>query len=134
MTKTYQTEQRKLLIDFLSRNSGKQLTVDEIAAQFPAGKSTLYRLIGKLTKEGLVRKSANENSRKFFYEFLGADSCHAHFHLKCSDCGKLIHLESDISAKLHTNLLNSYNFEADAFKTTIVGKCENCVISAEAKL
>ena len=60
---SYRTEQKKLLLEYLSAHKDNSLTIDEIIEGISAtesesgavpGKSTVYRLINKLLEEGKV--------------------------------------------------------------------------------
>ena len=55
MKNTYNTVQRKRLTDYLEKNCDRELSSSEIIAAVSgdvAGKSTVYRLIGKLCDDG----------------------------------------------------------------------------------
>lgn len=130
--KTYHTEQKKALLDFLSGNSDKQFTIEEIA-EFMSGinapaKSTLYRLMTKLVDDGHVKRFVKGNSRVFLYQYAGTEHCNMHLHLKCMQCGQLIHLEEDRSQDLQQRILAENHFIVDKSATTIFGQCENCAL------
>lgn len=129
MKKVYQTNQRKLLIDFLKSNASKRYTIEEISSNlsgFKIGKSTLYRLMNSLVEEGAVSRISEGNSRHFVYQIYDTEDCNYHMHLKCSDCGALIHLGSEESASMK-KILSDYNgFQVDGKKTMIIGKCYKC--------
>ena len=54
--KTYQTEQKKQLLDFLREHKEEHYTIDQIIlnlqGEHTPGKSTVYRLIKQLVEEG----------------------------------------------------------------------------------
>ena len=52
--------------------------------------------------------------------------CDAHLHLKCVDCGRLIHLDEDVSDALQSDLLRAAGFTVDGRSTTIYGTCAAC--------
>ena len=125
---SYNTEKRHLLIEFFKINSQKAYTVDEICnAVIPQAncKSTIYRLVAKLCDEGMLRKLLDEESGKVTYQYLGNVSCHEHFHLKCKDCGRLIHLDDRVSRALLDGLIANQGFELDS-GAMLFGKCQSC--------
>ena len=55
----YATAGKKMLVDFLLENRNRHYTVEEIAEHLPEiGKSSVYRLVGRLYSEGFVRRKA----------------------------------------------------------------------------
>lgn len=131
---TYQTEQKKLLIEFLKRHGDKAFTIDEIADQMKneyknsplPGKSTVYRLMPKLCGDGLIKKFTKDNSRKSYYQIVDGKDCISHLHLKCTSCGKLVHLSVSASEAVLADVLNNSDFSIDKKQTVLFGKCSGC--------
>ncbi|MEE1138467.1 MAG: transcriptional repressor [Acutalibacteraceae bacterium] len=125
--KTYNTHQRKSLIDFLQSNSEKAFTIEEIINGIGGeiSQSTAYRLMTKLVEDGLVHRTVKGNSRSFVYQYISDKKCDGHLHMKCTDCGKVYHLDSNVTAQIHNNILNSTSFEVDNH-TVLMGKCGMC--------
>ncbi len=126
--KTYNTHQRKALIDFLQAHSKEAFTVEEIVEKMSGGgisQSTAYRLMTKLVEEGLVHRSVKGNSRSFIYQYINSEKCDGHLHMKCTDCGKVYHLDSGITALIQNDIKASTHFEIDSH-TMLLGKCGNC--------
>ena len=91
----YNTEQKKILLDFLEANSENSYTIEEIISALGnrgIGKSTVYRLMTQLVEEKKVRKSAGEG-RQFLYRITANEKCRHHLHLQCKDCGTVLHLD-----------------------------------------
>ncbi len=125
--KIYHTHQRQLLIDFLQSNPDKAYTIEEIIGHVNAdelSKSTVYRLMTKLVGDGLVHRSVKGNSRTFVYQFINSEKCEGHLHIKCTDCGKVYHLDSAVSSEIK-NDVSSSGFEIDSH-TVLLGKCGKC--------
>lgn len=127
---TYHTAQKKFLIDFLYRHADQAFTVEEIAAglsgEHAPGKSTLYRLLPHLVEAGQVKRFTREGSRKSVYQAVGCSHSDAHLHLKCTDCGKLLHLDDDASTAVLRNVLRNSHFAVDEKQTVLFGKCGSC--------
>ena len=127
--KGYQTEQKKLLLAYLSSHADRSFTLDELAAVMTAcgvGKSTVYRLVARLSDEGAVRRYAREEGRGYTYQYLERQECHSHLHLRCSICGRVIHLSEEISRIFAKTLLESNQFQLDDSRTLLFGRCDAC--------
>ena len=126
--RVYNTQQRKSLIDFLSRNSDKAFTIEEIICSMGEGRlsqSTAYRLMTKLVEDGLVHRSVKGNSRNSVYQFISESKCEGHLHVKCTDCGKVFHLDSGISSHIKHDIKDSADFVIDN-QSVLLGKCGKC--------
>ena len=109
---TYNTEKRTELLGFLESNADTAFSIEEICARLTAdgkGKSTLYRQMAKLVEEGYVSRIPT-GSRRFVYQYRDKQHCGEHLHLKCLDCGRLLHLNAEASASLGRDLLSREGF------------------------
>ncbi|MBE7023397.1 MAG: Fur family transcriptional regulator [Ruminococcaceae bacterium] len=130
----YQTAQKKVLTDFLTENCEKTFSVEELYTEMEKiyekktlpGKSTVYRLIQQMTEEGIVKRTAKENSRKFVYQIAGGEHCAFHLHMKCMDCGKILHMNDDDSLRLMAQVFEKNRFSVDEKYTVLVGRCCEC--------
>ena len=126
--KTYRTAQRNCLLQFLKENSDRAFTIEEIVEALEAesvAKSTVYRLMTKLTEENLVHRTVKGNSRSFVYQYISDETCENHLHIKCTDCGKVYHLDSGITSIIQNDIKANTSFEIDSH-TVLLGKCGNC--------
>lgn len=136
----YNTEQKKLLLGFLKSNKDKSFTVEEIESEMinsgltPPGISTIYRLVSKLSKAGTVKKFTPENKRKAVYQLQGGSECDEHLHMKCTECGKLLHMSDNASRELLEKILGLSNFSVDKEKTVLFGKCRVCESNSKASI
>lgn len=128
----YQTKPRRQLLTFLAENPDKSYTAEEIAAALSErhgadapGKSTVYRLVGKLLQEQEIRRFEPEGSHRSYYQRAGCTG-HDHLHLKCTDCGRLIHMKETASARLQRAILLESGFAVDEHQTVIFGRCNAC--------
>lgn len=125
--KTYNTSQRQQLVDFMKKNADTQYTIEEIAECIhTVGKSTVYRLINRMVDEGIVRRTVRGNSRQFLYQYSAAEGCSSHLHMKCRECGKVLHMDDGQSKRLMEILHESRNFDLDLRETLLMGTCEKC--------
>ena len=125
----YKTKQKELLLDYLRQTSDTPQSVDAIVAGlkgrgYALGQSTVYRLIKRLCDEGTL-KCFSEN-KKFLYQLVGGDECHHHLHLKCKQCGRLLHMDHAQSEKLIGDIFGSNGFAVSEEDTTLFGTCGAC--------
>ena len=131
----YNTEQKKLLLDFLERNSDRSYTIDEIvegikssSGEHSLGRSTVYRLMTRLCEEKRVQRFAGEGSRRFLYRMIADDHCRDHLHLKCLSCGKILHLDRATSDALLEQVRLMKDFSVSEEDTLLFGNCAQCRI------
>ena len=125
---TYNTEKRAAVISFLENNRSYAFTIDEIAERLSpdgSGKSTYYRLISKLVEEGAVKRISDEKTRHTTYQYLGDHGCDEHLHLKCKECGKLIHLDHETSHSVEEAIMQVGGFSIDE-GAILFGRCKGC--------
>ena len=126
--KTYHTHQRASLLNFLKENSERAFTIEEIIENLnnsEIAKSTVYRLMQKLVEESLVHRTVKGNSRSFVYQYISDEKCENHLHMKCTDCGKVYHLDSGVTSIIQNNIKSNTSFEIDSH-TVLLGKCGEC--------
>lgn len=126
--KVYHTHQRQCLLDFMQSNPEKAFTIEEIIDLIPGdsiSQSTVYRLMTRLVDDGLIHRTVKGNSRKFVYQFISKGNCNDHLHMKCTDCGKVFHLDSTVTTSIRKNINSNTDFEIDSH-TVLLGKCGKC--------
>ncbi|MGI6688186.1 MAG: Fur family transcriptional regulator [Christensenellales bacterium] len=131
---SYQTQQRKALLDYLQRHADQAFTAGEIAkgmrldpdvAVKPAA-STVYRLLTLLTQEGCIRRFVWEEGRQYLYQALACGSGEGHLHLKCNACGRFIHMEESQSDRILQEISHALQFQVDEGQTVLFGHCAKC--------
>ena len=116
MRNSYHTQQRCALLAFLSAHADEQFTVEQLLTAMgdeAPGRSTVYRALDRLVEEGTVRRFAPESGGSAAYQAMDPGHCDAHLHLKCVDCGRLIHLDTGVSDALQADLLRAAGFTVD---------------------
>ena len=127
----YNTEQKKILLEFLEKNHDNAYTIEEISTELKAkgasvGKSTVYRLMNKLVEEKTVLRSAGERGRQFVYRIIACEHCRYHLHLQCTECGKILHLDEQTSHALLRGVKSAQGFSVSEEDTVLLGKCALC--------
>ncbi len=127
----YLTKPRRQVLNFLAEQPDQSYTAEEIAHALAErhgdeapGKSTVYRLMGKLLQEEQVKRFEPEGSHRSYYQMMGCS--HDHLHLKCTDCGRLIHMNEGTSAHLLQEILRANGFSVNEHQTVIFGRCKEC--------
>ena len=128
----YKTKQKAVILDLLKKNSDREFTVDGLvellrSEAFTVGRTTVYRYLDYLVKNGDVRKFVSENTRQATFQYVEhKHECEEHMHLKCMKCGKLIHLSCDFMNGVSEHILSHHSFTIDNAKTTLLGLCDDC--------
>lgn len=133
MEKSYKTKQRANIIKYLINNKSKHITAEMILTYFkdigePIGKSTIYRYLDSLVADNKVRKYvASESGSAACFQYIDdAHECKEHYHMKCTKCGNLIHLNCDEIEELSKHIFREHKFKLDVCKTILYGICQNC--------
>jgi Fur family ferric uptake transcriptional regulator len=124
----YMTAGTKQIIDFMVENRNKHFCVDEIAAALPdTAKSSVYRIVAKLHSEGLLRRFETEGMSSFVYQYIEqTEDCAHHFHLKCEQCGRIIHMECSELEKTRNHIAAEHGFIIGTGNSIIYGVCSEC--------
>lgn len=130
MKNEYNTKQKQILTDYFSENSNRQFSVNEVArdvGEKGIGKSTVYRQISNMCNEGILKRFRGKNGKSVLYQYLGANThCDKHFHLKCTECGELIHLDCDSIMRFTKHIDDSHGFRVNIADTVLYGVCKKC--------
>lgn len=129
--KGYNTKQKNIIIDMLKNNKDRHLTADEMLKilddlHSPVGKATLYRFLDVLVSTGDLRKYITVDGEKACYQYIDEEKCHSHYHLKCIECGSLIHIDCNHLDEIQTHVLEEHGFSVDPARIVLYGTCEKC--------
>ena len=128
----YKTKQQDTILKYLIAKKNQHITVNMIAEFLekqgtPVGVTTIYRHLDKLVEQGELQKYIIDGVTSACFQYIGEEAhCHEHFHLKCENCGTLIHLECGYMKDLYTHVLNHHAFDINTFKTVFYGLCKSC--------
>ena len=74
---------------------------------------------------GLSREGENQLfTTKYVDEEKG---CHEHYHLKCIECGKLIHVDCTHIDEIQSHIEKHHNFSVDKSRIVLYGTCSDCM-------
>ena len=84
MKNSYKTEQRRIILGYLTENKEKFVDVNEIMNYMKkhnqgVGQTTIYRFLNSLENQNLVRTEIRNHTK--YYQYI-SDECTKHFHLK----------------------------------------------------
>lgn len=134
----YKTKQQELLYSYICEMKGKHFTAEDVRVHFDnknisIGIATIYRQLEKLVAEGKLQKYFIDEHSAACFEYLGegCDHLEEHFHLKCEECGKLIHLECDELSLIKGHLQKDHGFVLNPLKTVFYGLCTECASKQE---
>ena len=122
------TKQKEDLLAYLRESDTPQSTEQIVSAlrargAFPA-QSTVYRLIRQMCDEGSVKCIPQD--KKFLYQLVPDNSCRHHLHLKCTQFGKLLHMDHEQSERLIEDIYGENAFSVSEADTTLYGTCGQC--------
>ncbi len=125
----YNTESHKKILEFLMENRERSFSAEEIFSHLSktgARKSTVFRQLAKLSENSEIKRLTSTSNRSVRYQYVDRERCGAHLHLKCTSCGKLIHLDKETTLFFEKSIKSSKSFSIDvgAFIPGICGKCE----------
>ena len=126
----YNTKQGDLILRLIRENGGRHLTAEDIVRRLAdsgcaVGKSTVYRHLERLTREGTVRRFVLHDGESACYQFAG-DGCCNHYHLKCSLCGRFLHVECEYLDKVSEHIYEHHGFTLSEENTVLYGLCADC--------
>ena len=127
----YITQQGERIAGLLKSAAGEHMTADEIARRLSdggeaVGKSTVYRWLDKLVEQGTVRRFSGDKSESACYQYTGDSACRNHYHLKCSVCGRLLHVDCEYLDRVAEHILDHHGFVLSEEKTVLYGVCAEC--------
>lgn len=121
---SYNTKQKHDVLSLFASCPDRGFTIEEATVHLPSvPRSTVYRIITKLSAQGLLRHTGNEG-RKAVYQYQGT-GCASHMHVRCRVCGKTAHLDAGSTKQIEAIISSSLPFIA--LETTVIeGLCNDC--------
>lgn len=132
MKKEYCTKTRSLILKYITAYQNKQFSAAEMNEYLTEegcsiNLATVYRNLDKLTDEGTLIRYKYADKNCCMYQYAGdSTKCLHHLHMKCRECGKIIHLECDFMNQISGHLLKEHGFTIDCAGSVLLGVCEDC--------
>lgn len=130
--KPYNTKTRQAILAYLMKQSDTTVSVADIETHLKedgitVNTTTIYRYLDKLCNEHVVMKYPDLKSDKAIFQFAGEHQhCTNHLHLKCTNCGKIIHLDCDFMEQLKEHLYLDHGFLLQCNGDMLHGICQDC--------
>jgi Fur family ferric uptake transcriptional regulator len=124
----YKTKQRDEILRFFMENAGGCFTARDVIEKVDAGEATVFRTLSALVNEGVLKRFTGDSSRggAAHYQYSSCSESDPHIHLKCEDCGRLIHMDCGFMDDIVAHFRADHGFSVDCTRTVIYGKCESC--------
>lgn len=129
---SYQTKARQLTISYLTEHQDTAVSAAGILEYLheygmKTNITTVYRFLDKLIAQGQVLKYMDEAGEKCVFQYVGEENhCHEHLHMKCIQCGKVIHLDCEFMKLFHEHIRKQHGFVMQCNKSILYGYCQNC--------
>ncbi|MGF7145114.1 Fur family ferric uptake transcriptional regulator [Anaerotaenia torta] len=128
----YNTKQSDAILAYLSSLNGEHVTAGQIASHFetsdyPIGLATIYRHLDKLVENGTIRKYTLDGVSGSCYQHISSAHEHQQIHLKCEQCGAVLHLQCSVMENVPQHVYEEHAFLINPMKTVLYGKCSNCI-------
>ena len=127
----YSTRQKRELMKYVRERGLQHFSVDDAVFDMQdrgekIGRTTVYRFLELLAEQGSVRKYQNAQGMTQYQHIEDGARCDAHFHMMCSRCGALMHVECDQIKEFSRHLMADHGYMLDPRETILVGICRNC--------
>ena len=125
------------MLKFLKERELQHFSVDDVVFEMQdrgekIGRTTVYRFLEQLAEQGSVRKYQSVQGVTQYQHVADGAHCDAHFHMMCSKCGNLLHVDCQLMGTLSRHLMAEHGFQLDPRETILVGLCEKCRDGGEA--
>lgn len=127
-----QTKQKALLLEYMKNHRDIHLKAEDILAgmkqqQEAVSKATVYRFLKVLEEEGQIRRYTLSDKVPACYQYVGDHpECKKHYHLMCSQCGTIIHVDSPALRAFMAEIMEKEGFVIDESRTVFYGLCRKC--------
>lgn len=124
----YKTKQRDEILSFFRENADGCFTAREVIENVHAGEATVFRTLSALVDEGVIKRFTGDSNRggAAHYQFSSCTESDPHIHLRCEDCGRLIHMDCGFMEDIVSHFRADHGFSVDCSRTVIYGRCSSC--------
>lgn len=127
----YSTKQQGIILEYLKQNKDTFYTIDEFMdllykAEIHIGRTTIYRALERLQKDGAVLKIPSVEGAPAQYRYAQEDERRNYGKLVCLRCGHSIPLQCGCIDHFMSHVLEEHGFRMDQEHTIFYGYCEKC--------
>ena len=126
----YSTKQRQSIVELINAHEDEHVTVESLLKEakeknINISRATLYRALDSLVVAGSLKKITIDDKTSACYQLCGHLD-YNHYHLVCTKCGKLIHLDCEMIDELCEHIKKDHGVEVDPKRIVFYGVCEDC--------
>ncbi|MDY2627679.1 MAG: transcriptional repressor [Lachnospiraceae bacterium] len=128
----YRTKNRDMMLSYMKANRDRTVYVTDIHQYMKSqgvnvNLTTIYRFLDKLQEEHQVLKYTADKGECAGFQYVGeGNSCEEHLHVKCTGCGRVIHLDCRFMDEIRGHLKDHHNFQLQCNGSSLFGLCEEC--------
>lgn len=128
----YNTKARQYIVEYLEQQKENTVSANNIIEYLnrrgnSVNRATVYRYLNKLSEEHRVIKFVKDETQEAVYQFVTREKgCDEHIHIKCVECGRLIHLNCGFMSEIKNHLFEKHNFSLQCESSILYGVCEDC--------
>lgn len=124
------TQQRQQIYEIFLENTDRHMTTEEVfletkQAGYNIGIATVYRTVQLLEEIGLITAITFKDGL-VRYELRDQDEGHAHHHVICNECNKVIEVDIDLLHPLEDLIENRTGFHILDHHLKFYGYCSDC--------
>lgn len=125
------TSKQSAVVDVLTENKEKYLTVEEIYKCTKKifnkiGRATVYRTVAYLAKIKVLYK-IKVNNQCSKYELIDKQDKKLYWYLVCTDCGKITKIERNLQNEIENKIQKNFGFIIENYSIIFYGKCMDCI-------
>jgi len=134
--KEYNTKNKKYITSYLMNQKQRTVSAKELynhlkEKDIAINLSTVYRNLETLSEDGLVQKFQGSDGKTAAFKYMEKScGCHHHFHIQCTKCGILLHLDcefmNEYMNKFIGHLAVHHNFALELNSSMLYGLCDTC--------
>lgn len=129
---SYATEKRAKILEYLKNHRDEDVCVKDIELHLresgiTVNVTTIYRYLDKLEQEGQVLRRTSESGTTASFQYVQPEhACHNHLHMKCSNCGKIYHMDCSFMEEFQKHIYEHHHFVLSCRTSMLYGLCEDC--------
>lgn len=129
---SYSTKKKASIMQYFENNPDKEVGVHDLyeylmEQELEMNLTTVYRNLDKLVEQGVVVRSVHGKKDQATYRYLkGREGCSHHLHLKCKNCGYIMHLDCGFMKEIAKHIEGDHGFMIDCKESYITGLCAQC--------
>lgn len=130
--KIYHTKSKEAIMEYLKTHREHSFSAYDVneymrAEGIRVNLTTIYRNLDKLTENGEIMKYKTAEDEFCRYQCVKPHAqCHAHIHMQCRECGKILHLECDFMEEIVRHLYDHHKFTLECAGSVLMGVCAKC--------